>query len=54
MCANYTKARQVAVNFPGAYQEINRGKYGTAEFYPHFHINEEHGEPHIWFYPGNN
>lgn len=53
MSLNYTKANQVAMKFPGSFQEINVGTYGTPDFFPHFHINPKHGDPHIWFYPGN-
>jgi len=41
MCTNYKKAMQVAFIFPSPKLEINVGKYGISDFYPHFHIRED-------------
>jgi RHS repeat-associated protein len=54
MAIDYNSAKRLAKKFPGAYQEVDVGKYGALDYYPHFHINNSHGDPHIWFYPGNN
>ena len=50
MCANYTKASQIALIFPGVHIPERHGDPGDPGYYWHFHINYLHGDPHIWFY----
>ncbi len=42
-------AYAVAKWFPNSFYEGPHDG-GAEEYYPHYHINERHGPPHIWFY----
>lgn len=51
MCSDYKSAHRIAIKFPSPKLEMNEGTFGQSGFYPHFHINGGHGDPHIWFFP---
>lgn len=51
MCSDKSYAKSVAEVFPNYIgPEINKIKKTGVTYYYHFHINDKHGSPHIFFY----
>lgn len=48
ICIDQMRAFAVAKWFPESFLDNPHGKNG---YYPHYHVNKKHGNPHIWFYP---
>lgn len=49
IASNQISALKIAVMYPIRKIEIDKGKEGVPGYYWHYHINGNHGAPHIWF-----
>lgn len=51
MCRDRDYAEAIAITFPDAIgPEIDKNQIPGRSYYQHFHIDDKHGHPHIWFY----